>query len=146
VVIAIAFAPTITWWSGPLTSPWSEKISFAEALWMHLSHDYDHMEGMALFALPSLAAAASFLVPIDRGRLRPAIAIGTLVIGAWELFLVLVHAHGYGTPYYVTAQFFGIQAMIPEDEYLMHASVIAAAGAAMVAIEPLHRARTTPRA
>lgn len=140
-VIAIAFVPTIDWYSGPLSASTRESISFFTALRMHLGHEIEHFEGMLVFALPSVAALASYVVPWGAPRARIAMAVGTLAIGVWELFLVLVEAHGYGTPYYTLAAWFGIQAMIPEDNYLAHASTVALCGAAWSAIELAHRVR-----
>lgn len=141
VLAGIPFAPTLDWYSGPLESQTVEQLSFARALWMHLSHEHDHFEGMALFALPSVLAVLSVLLPWRGTWTRVAMAASTVAIGALEVFFIASEHPRYGTALYEVGQFFGIQGMIPEDDYTAHAATLVVAGAAWLAVEVVLRER-----
>jgi hypothetical protein len=141
LIVGVPFAPTLDWYSGPIERQSVEQLSFARALWMHLSHEYDHFEGMALFAVPSVLALASVFVPWRFYRTRVAMAASTLAVGALELYFVLAKHPRYGTALYEIGQFFGIRGMIPEDNYTVHAATLLVGGAVWLAIEVALRGR-----
>lgn len=124
--VAAPFVPSVGWYTGDALFPSTRnELTFAEAAWMIASHRIEHHEGVFLFVLPSLFALAALGLRSQIGakRVWHALSLASVVIAMIELVLVFVDAT-YGSTYYAVAGFLGIQSMIPEDEFTMHAAML----------------------
>lgn len=140
-VAVVPFVPTILWYTGhTLFDTSSTELSFVSAAWMELSHEHDHMEGVVVFLLPSLFAAAALGLRSQVGwkALWPKLALASIAIALLELLLVFVDAD-YGSAYYAFAGFMGIQSMVPEDRFTTHAAVLLVGSVAWALGEELRR-------
>lgn len=145
-VAVVPFVPTILWYTGDtLFDTSSTELSFVSAAWMEVSHEHDHMEGIVVFLLPSLFAAAALGLRSQVGwkALWPRLALVSIGIALLELLLIFVDAD-YGSAYYALAGFMGIQSMVPEDRFTTHALVLLAGSAAWAAGEWLRSRAATP--
>ena len=143
IVAGAPFVPSILWYTGDtLFDTSSRDLTFVEAAWMLLSHEHDVMWGVVLFLAPSVAAAAALLLRSQIGVevLWHRLSLASALVAVLELVLVEIRAD-YGTAYDAIARFSGIQSMIPEDRFFVHAMLLLGGSVAWAVGEELRARR-----